>query len=372
MYVSAMLAAAVLVLIMANLTEPGEAAEEIRWHDLTELGVEGKGWTDTESYYDRLPARAKGVVRDPVWSLSKNSAGLCARFRTNARVIYARWSVASANLGMNHMPPTGMSGVDLYANDPTAMDPRLRWRWIGTGRPERQNDNEQAIASGIPEGDREYILNLPLYNGTVKAEIGVPVSATLETAVRTGDANKPIVFYGTSITQGGCASRPGMAYPAIIGRWLDRPTINLGFSGNGQMEPEMAALLAELDPAAFVLDALPNNDAIGVTQRLEPLVMKIREAHPDTPILLVENISYQAGWLLPAPRDSYMSKNKALRDAYARLLAAGVPGLHYVPGEDLLGGDAEATVDGTHPTDLGFWRQALVLEPVLRAVLQAR
>lgn len=372
MDMSALFAAGLLILLIANAAEPAEAAEEIKWYDLTELGVEGKGWTDTEAYFDRLPARAKGVVRDPVWSLSKNSAGLCARFKTNARVIHARWSLASPNLGMNHMPPTGMSGVDLYANDPTAADPRLRWRWIGTGRPEKQNDNEQAIASGIPEGTREYILNLPLYNGTVKAEIGVPVSAMLETAVRTGEGNKPVVFYGTSITQGGCASRPGMAYPAIIGRWLDRPTINLGFSGNGQMEPEMAALLAELDPAAFVLDALPNNDAAGVSQRLEPLVMKIREARPNTPILLVENISYQAGWLLPAPRNSYMSKNKALQEAYARLMAAGVRGLHYVPGGDLLGADAEATVDGTHPNDLGFWRQALVLEPVLRDVLEAR
>lgn len=365
----AILAVGLLALLLANLPQPAEAAEEIKWFDLTELGVEGKGWTDTAFFYDRLPSKAEGVVRDPVWSLSRHSSGLCARFVTNARVIHARWSLASSTLGMNHMPATGVSGVDLYANDPTAADPRLRWRWIGTGKPDKQTDNEQVLASGIPEGEREYLMFLPLYNGTVKAEIGVPVSASLRTAVRFGDAHKPVVFYGTSITQGGCASRPGMAYPAIVGRWLDHPTINLGFSGNGQMEPEVAALLAELDPAVFVLDALPNNDAAGVAERLEPLVMKLREAHPDTPIVLVENISYQAGWLLPAPRRSYMSKNSALQEAYARLKAAGVPGLHYVPGEDLLGADAEATVDGTHPTDLGFWRQALVLEPVLREIL---
>ena len=105
------------------------------------------------------------------------------------------------------------------------------------------------------------------------------------------------------------------------------------------------------------------------TERAEPLVHKLREAHPKTPIVLVENISYQAGWLLPATRNSYTSKNEALRQAFARLAAAGIPNLYYVPGADLFGNDAEATVDGTHATDLGFWRMAQVLEPVLRQVL---
>jgi len=363
-----LLGGAVGLLVVSAASEPAEA-EELKWYDAQVLGIEGKGWTDTESFYDRLPAKAKGVVRDPVWSLSHDSAGMCVRFSTDAPTISGRWSLTSPGLSMPHMPATGVSGLDLYARSLGTTDPHLGWRWVGAGRPEKQEGNEQVLVRGLPEGTREYLLYLPLYNGVSKVEIGVPASASLEVVTLSPEAGKPIVFYGTSILQGGCASRPGMVYTSILGRYLNRPTINLGFSGNGQMEPEVVDLLAELDPALYVIDCLPNVDAARTTERAEPLVHKLREAHPKTPIVLVENISYQAGWLLPATRNSYTSKNEALRQAFARLAAAGIPNLYYVPGADLFGNDAEATVDGTHATDLGFWRMAQVLEPVLRQVL---
>src|SRR6185503_14185573 len=103
---------------------------------------------------------------------------------------------------------------------------------------------------------------------------------------------KPIVFYGTSITQGGCASRTGMVHTAIIGRRFERPVINLGFSGSGKMDPSVVELLAELDPAVYVIDCLPNLNATGVTERTAPLVRMLRKARPATPILLVEDRSY--------------------------------------------------------------------------------
>jgi lysophospholipase L1-like esterase len=161
-----------------------------------------------------------------------------------------------------------------------------------------------------------------------------------------------------------------MAYPAILGRRLARPTVNLGFSGNGKMEMEMEVLLAEVDVAAYVLDCLPNMSPEMVTERLEPFVTALRTAHPETPIVLVENISYQAGAFIPASKSSYVDKNAALKAAYDRMNAKGIKGLYYVPGETLLGNDGEATVDGTHPTDLGFQRMADALEPVLRKVLE--
>jgi len=340
------------------------AESELAWYDATKLPVEGKGWSDTEAFYHRLPAKAKGVVRDAVWSLSTRSAGLCVRFATDADPIAARWTLTSDNLAMNHMPATGVSGLDLYVKDGGA------WRWIGVGRPSAQT-NEVRLAGGIPKGAHEYALYLPLYNGTTSLEIGIPPQASIAPApVRPGDQAKPICFYGTSITQGGCASRPGMAYAAILGRMLDWHTINLGFSGNGQMEMELEALLAELDAAVYVLDCLPNLNPERITERTEPFVKALREARPDTPIVLVENIPYQAGYFLPAPREAYQSKNQALRAAYERLEADGVPGLTYVPCDDLLGHDGEATVDGTHFTDLGYLRYAKALEPILRGLLK--
>ena len=250
---------------------------------------------------------------------------------------------------------------------PEAMQkpPGQVWHWIGVGRPTQQ-EMEAQIVGGLPAGEHEYTLYLPLYNGVTSVEIGVPAGATI---VPAADRGKPFVVWGTSITQGGCASRPGMAYPAIIGRWLDRPHINLGFSGNGQMQPEVSRFVAELDAAAFVIDCLPNMGPDLVTERTEPLVRALRQAHPETPIVLVENIEYQAAAALAGTRRGYQSKNEALRTVYTQLVTDGITGLTYVEGESLFGNDGEATVDGTHATDVGFLRMAEELTPILQQVL---
>jgi hypothetical protein len=343
------------------------SAQDLVWHHLTELDIEGKAWQDTATPYDRMPPRAEGVVPDAVWSLSQCSAGLCARFVTDASSIHVRWTLRTSRLSMDHMPATGVSGVDLYVNDAGV------WRWIGIGRPQSSPNIEKCLASGIPEGTHEYVLYLPLYNGVTSVEIGVPTGASFEKAPPyPADRAKPILFYGTSITQGGCAARPGMAYPAIVGRFMRRPTINLGFSGNGRMDPEVVDLLAEIDVAAYVIDCCPNLTPDVITERTEPLVLKLRAARPDTPIVLVENIRYQAGAFLPKTREAYTAKNAALFAAFNRLVEKSIMNLHYVPCDALLGDDGEATVDGTHATDLGFWRMAKALVPALRDILEAK
>jgi hypothetical protein len=351
--------------------------ERLVWHDLREFGVEGKGWDDTERFYDRLPARAKGVVTEAVWGLSHDSAGMCARFATDTPQIHARWTLRKETLAMPHMPATGVSGLDLYVRLAGA------WQFAANGRPERFPTNSACLLSGIAPTRRQYLLYLPLYNGVESVEIGVPPGASLRchgptssqdrAASRRGRAARPICFYGTSITQGGCASRPGMAYAAILGRWLDRPTINLGFSGSAKAEPEIAALLAELDPGAYVLAPLPNlPSAQAVHDRVAPMVRTIRAAHSDprkTPIVLVECIRFARPPFVQDMRRVWQAKNAALRLAFRRLRSEGVGGLHYVPADDLLGDDGEATVDGVHPTDLGFLRMARVLAPVLRPLI---
>lgn len=343
-----------------------DTSGEWLWYDAKGLCVEGKAWTDTERFYDRLPGKAKGVVPEAVWSLSHHSAGFCVRFVTDAPKISARWKVLNANLAMPHMPATGVSGLDLYVKDNGV------WRWLGNGRPGEQT-TQTLLAGGIPEGSREYMVYLPLYNGTETLEIGVPPSASIsKPPVRAAGKDRPVVFYGTSITHGGCASRPGMAYPAILGRRLDCPVVNLGFSGNGKMELELAALLVEIDASVYVLDCLPNMSPEMVTERVEPFVAALRVARPDTPIVLVENIIYQTGFLLPESRNNYQKKNQELRAAYQRMTDKGIQGLHYVACDSLLGSDGEGTVDGVHPTDLGFMRMADAIEGALRAELPVR
>ena len=334
----------------------------LAWLDVEKFAwaVEGKAWAETERYFDRLPAKAKDKVRKAVWGLSRHSAGMAIRFETEATAISAKWSLLSKSLAMNHMPATGVSGLDLYAQDPQG-----RWRWVAVGRPGGQT-NKARLVAGIPAGRRTWMLYLPLYNGTESLELGVKPGTYLRPLPA---RPKPMVFYGTSIMQGGCASRPGMVHSAILGRRLDRPTVNLGFSGNGTMDAELAELMAELDACCYVLDCLPNMNAAAVAQRAEPFVRQLRKARPTTPIVLVEDRTYAHAWLVASARRRNDASRAELRKALERLRADGVEGLHYVEGETLFGDDAEATVDGSHATDLGFMRQADALEPLLRKLL---
>jgi hypothetical protein len=338
--------------------------KDTAWYDVRAWGVEGRGWSDTERYFDRLPARAKGVVPPNVWGLSRHSSGMCVRFETDATKISARYTVLSPSLAMPHMPATGVSGLDIYAQDGEG-----RWRWLGVTRPAGGPTQKADLAKDIIPGRRAYMVYLPLYNGVESLEIGVPKQAAFKPLPpRTA---KPIVFYGTSITHGGCASRTGMAYPAILGRRLDRPTINLGFSGSGRMDPPVVDLLAELDPAIYVIDTLPNMDGKTVALRAEPLVRRIRQSRPDTPIVLVEDRAFtNAPWIQGKP-EFHAANRAALRQAYEKLVASGVKGLYYVKGDHLLGDDGEAAVDGSHPSDLGMVRMADALEPVLRPLLKS-
>lgn len=348
--------------------KPSEKGD-LLFYDIRALGLEGNGWPAdaVKSPYDRLPAKAEGVVRPAVWGLSRHSAGLAVRFVTESPTIAARWTLINANLAMPHMPATGVSGLDLYVKTDQG-----KWRWLANGRPAAQT-NTATLASNLPAGRREFLLYLPLYNGVSSVEIGVPKSAALLKAdPRPADKNKPILFYGTSITQGGCASRPGMCHPAILGRRLDRPVINLGFSGNGVMEPEVAALLAELDPAVYVIDCLPNMNGKLVGERAEALVTTIRKSRPTTPILLVEDRTFPASFINEGQRKHHSESRAALKKAYDALIAAGDKNLSYLAGDKLLADDGEDTVDGSHPTDLGFVHQADAMQPAIEAALGKR
>lgn len=333
-----------------------------KWTDAKILGIQGKGWKNDTAVYHRFPAKAEGHVPDAVWDLSKQTAGIYLHFFTDAPVIKAKWGLSLESLGMYHFAPTGVSGLDLYvrADDNS-------WHWLGVGRP-RKIENEETLVEGIPSARREYILYLPLYNGITYLEIGIPKENKIENAPLI--KGKPIVFYGTSITQGGCASRPGMCTTAILGRRLNRDIINLGFSGSGRMEPEVARLLSELDPEIYFIDCLPNLEASDVAVRVEPFIRILREAHPNTPIVLAEGITYDDAFLVKSRDLRNTESRKALRIAYENLLKSGVRNLYYQIAEGELGSDGEGTVDGTHPTDLGFMRQAAVYELVLKSILE--
>ncbi|MFP6676270.1 MAG: SGNH/GDSL hydrolase family protein [Pirellulaceae bacterium] len=337
----------------------------VDWYDVQQWGVEGRGWSDTARYFDRLPARAESKVRGAVWSLSRHSAGMVARFATSATTIHVRYRLLSNRVAMYHMPATGVSGIDLYAEDIDGHD-----RWLAVSRPEKQ-DVLQVLASGIDplpdKKQRAYTAYLPLYNGVERLDFGVPAGGDFRPIAPRTD--KPLVFYGTSIMHGACASRPGMSITGILGRRLELPVINLGFSGNGRMEKELGQFLGEIDPAIFVIDCLPNMKAAEVAVRTVPLVQQLRAARPNAPILLVEDRTYTNARFRASSRDRHTTSRAAQQVAFDKLVADGVKQLYYLPGDQLLGVDGEAATDGSHPNDLGMVRYADAYQKILHDIL---
>ncbi len=352
-------------MLSANISSATGTNDKPVWTDIRMLGVEGRGWTNTQSFYDRLPATAEGVVRPPVWDLSHDTAGMCVRFVTDATTIHVRWAVTNPWLYQPNATAIAVSGLDLYVKTEKG------WHWLAVGIPQAQT-NDITLVKDLIHGKREYLLYLPLYNGVKYLELGVAQTNVLEKAPPWGPGvRKPIVFYGTSILQGLAASRPGMVHSAILQRKFNWPVINLGFSGNGEMEPEVADLLAEPDPSVYVIDCLPNMVADQITARTEPLVKKLRAAHPDTPIVLVEDRTLQGAFLTQGQMEWYHLKDRAaLKAAFDRLQKDGVKNLYYIPGEHLYGDDGEGSTDGSHANDLGFTRQAAIFAKVLEPLLK--
>ena len=328
---------------------------DVFWTHAVDLGLWGQGWDELKDPYDRLPANAENIVRNAVWTLGTNTAGLSVHFRTNSPSIRAKWTVRYQN-SMWHMTDCGIRGVDLYA------EYQGSWRFAGSGNPGNEKSAERLLISHLDGSDRGFILHLPLYDGVDTLMIGVEEGSYLE-PVSPGTFGKPVVIYGTSIQQGGCASRPGMAASNILSRNLNREVINLGFSGNGRMEPELAQLIGEVGASAYVIDCLPNlTDVTQIMQRTPPFVEYLRDNHPETPIFLVESPTPETAGFNPERLKLKQDQNKALQQIFLLLTETGMSNIYLIPADGLLGTDGEGTVDGVHYTDLGFQRYAKVLQ----------
>ncbi len=317
------------------------------WYDAALLGVEGKGWTNTISDYDRLPSKAEEIVRKEVWNRSKFPSGLLVRFKTDAKTINVSWTLTKSGLDMPHMPATGVSGIDLYARNKEG-----ELRFCANGRPYNISNS---VKFTLPVS-QEYVIYFPIYNGLKSLNIGIPKGKYLS---KVFSPTRSIVFYGTSITQGGCASRPGMITTSIIGRKLNVSIINLGFAANGKMEIELANLISELNPNIYVLDTLWNMTQEMVSERVEPFVKRLRKSHPTTPIILVEDSNFN---------DLPTVKGGILRKIYAKLIKKGDKNLYFLSNKNMLGTDGEATVDACHFNDLGMTRQADVYIKCLKPI----
>lgn len=338
------------LLVFLNLPFFAQSKYKFVYHGPESFLIEGAAFADSvkESPYDRFPASYKEKVRGPVWSLSKCSAGISVRFVTNSPAIGVKWELLKDEK-MNHMAETGIKGVDLYCKTENG------WQYVNTGRPAGKV-NEALLISNLKPGTREFRLYLPLYDGVTKLEIGTDSLSIISKArVNTG---KAIVFYGTSITQGGCASRTGMVHTSIISRMTGLDVINFGFSGNGRMEAPVADLMAAIDALFYVIDGTNNMTPDMIRSNAVPMVEIIRKKRPAAPIIFVGELVDDRAYFDPENMGMIASKNKALKEELSKMKEKGIKNIYYIENPMGKGSDHEGTVDGVHLTDLGFSRYA--------------
>ncbi len=325
---------------------------ELNWLAPTDARMEinGLAWfAENGGEWFRLPVRAKDVVRTPVWNLGRSPSGARVRFRTDSNVLAVRVLYDSAP-DMANMHAFGQTGVDVY----------LDGIYRGTAIAKKDTTSAAPVEhvyfnfGARPRAERSVTLYLPLYKAAKLISIGVDKQAQVRRAAPHA-LPRPVVFYGTSITQGGCASRSGMSYQAILARMLNLDFVNLGFSGNGRGEPEMARLVAEIDAAAFVLDFAQNNKTVeSLREVYEPFLNTLREKHPTTPVFVITPIA-SASEAIRDTEGTLAGMRQHIRQVAAKRIAAGDKHIEIVEGTDLIGPDRlDGFVDGVHPNDLGF------------------
>lgn len=329
--------------------------------------IRGRAWhNEQQRTYARLPLKAKNLVNKAVWNLSQQSAGLSIAFYSNSPEIKIKYTVTGGR-SMAHMPATGVSGVDLYATDRNG-----RSRWCAAKY--SLGDTLVYTYDGLTYEDAsnkgyEYTLFLPLYNSVSFLEIGVKDNASISFIPVSEE--KPLVVYGTSIAQGACASRPGMAWINIINRTMEHPVVNLGFSGSGKLEKELFELLAETDAKLYIIDCMPNMispaDTAVIAERILTGIKTLRTRN-QAPVLLVEHSGYMNEYTSDRAEASYKASNRQLRKAYNTLMQQE-PDIYYLTKEEI-GLSMDAMVEGVHPSDLGMQQYADSYVKKIREILK--
>ena len=301
----------------------------------------------SEPEFKRLPDKVAESTNEAVKTLAKNTAGGRIKFRTNTTSIALR-AVMRELCDMPHMPRTGSAGFDLYVKTGT------KYIYYKTFIPENFNKGFEAVHTFPDARERELLIHFPLYNDVVSVELGLCNGATLSGGEKYRYGT-PVVYYGSSITQGGCASRPGNSYQAIISRRYDCDYVNLGFSGSARGEQIMASYIASLSMSVFVMDYDHNTpDPEYLSRTHEPFFRTIREKHPDLPVIFISAPDFDADPL------AYALRRDVVYNTYLNALKSGDRNVAFIDGASLFAGENRdaCTVDSCHPNDLGFLRMA--------------
>lgn len=318
--------------------------------------------------YNRLPPDAHDKVRPEVWERSTHAAGVAILFTTNSSIIKIRDSIVVKTSAPN-VPVPLCKGFDLYVHE------NGKWRFLNSALSSGAA-GELILADKMMRVSNDYLLYLPPYSSVTSLEIGVESSTTLTTPARLLiDTVAPIVFYGTSITQGASASRPGMNYCALLSRSMNREVINLGIDGNGFFEKEVGVYIMRAKPSVVVLDCTPNSNPQVISKNLPQLVDYLKSIDPHLPILFVESLIRENSWhRIDSAQGSisFVRQQNAMLQKKFDELKLKYDHLYYLSADRLIGNDHDGTVDGTHLNDLGSSRMAIVLEEKINKMLSGK
>lgn len=337
----------------------GQQEPSIKFTDAKNLTLVGK-ISDHAPFYHRLDTAAYPEIPQNVKFLATQSAGLAISFKTNSSKILAKWCTSS-RAPSNNMTGIAYEGMDLYIKR------NGRWQYAGVAGSKSHDCSEAVVVENMAAGDKTCLLFLPTYDETISLEIGVDSNATISPGEN--PFKKNILIYGSSIVQGASASRPGLSYPARLSRETGYNFINLGFSGNGKMEPSVANMIAPMPVEAFILDCVPNPSPEEVLARTANLVNTIRKFHPKAPIIAIQSVAREKGNF-----DTQVAARVALKDKHfkqeIKKLQQHDSNLYLITADGLLGDDQEGTTDGIHPNDLGFDRMLQKIRSKILKILR--
>ena len=338
------------LVVNTDITEP-----DIVWVDIKQAPfvISGVIYDEKRGCYTRMPQEIADQVSEGVAYLNTNTAGGRVRFRTNSDFIGIR-AVMNNNELMSHITLAGQSGFDLYRRTDGENMECFYHAFI----PPMGMSTGYSAPFSTDGAMADYTINFPLYDGVKELYIALKKDAVISepTPYR---HTVPVVYYGSSITQGGCASRPGNSYQAIISRRLDTEYMNLGFSGSCRAEDCMVQYLAGLKMSVFVCDYDHNTPDVEHLKKTHmPLYRAVRAKQPELPIIFVS-----APDMLMAP-ERFAIRREVIRETYQTAINEGDKNVYFIDGAELFEGEAwdSCTVDGCHPNDLGFYRMAMRIE----------
>lgn len=347
--------------LSAQAAEGSDSTLRIRFPD-PRLEVNGLNWFgEDQPVLRRLPARLKETFRPPVWSLAQQPSGGRIRFSTDSTTVRLMAKNPDTS-SMHHMTVIGQSGFDIYVNG----------RYLNSAWPDASGRIVKSWKVGGEREMREITLYLPLYKEVTVEEVALDKDAKVGRAVPFR-VSAPVVYYGSSITQGGCAENPGLSYQAIVSRWLNLDFVNLGFSGNGLGEPAVAEALSEIQASCFVLDHWANPSVEVYRAAMPRFVEILRLKHARTPILVVGPYFFPAESVSKETKTSQDEKRRFARGFVEQRRRQGDRWISFVDGLDMISeNEADGLVDGVHANSIGFRACAEGLEPHLRKALGIR